>query len=259
MTKHFLNPVTDVNVSKLILKHYFESITDALTSDVIIVGGGPSGLTAARELGNSGYKVVIMERKLSPGGGTWGGSMSFNKVVIQKDLKDYLNELEIPFVEDLDALVVDSCLFASQLIAKALKTQNVKLFNLMTVVDLEYTNNAITGVVVNNTGIEIAGLHVDPMVFQTKAVLDATGHDAIAANIYSKRVQLPLRKEHFMNAVQGEEDTVNNTKMLANGLFVSGMAANNVDGGSRMGPIFGGMIKSGLKAAKLIMEYIKTV
>ena len=43
-----------------------------------------------------------------------------------------------------------------------------------------------------------------------------------------------------------------NTKRLYPGLYASGMAANNVQGGFRMGPIFGGMFKSGRKIAQLI-------
>ena len=41
------------------------------------------------------------------------------------------------------------------------------------------------------------------------------------------------------------------------GNFASGMAANNVQGGFRMGPIFGGMFKSGRKIAKIILEDLK--
>jgi len=35
------------------------------------------------------------------------------------------------------------------------------------------------------------------------------------------------------------------------------MSANNVMGGYRMGPIFGGMLMSGRKAAKLILERLR--
>ena len=45
---------------------------------------------------------------------------------------------------------------------------------------------------------------------------------------------------------------VENTKEIYPGLFVSGMAANGVSGSFRMGPIFGGMLMSGKKAAELI-------
>ncbi|MEW6573727.1 MAG: hypothetical protein AB1374_08865 [Bacillota bacterium] len=41
------------------------------------------------------------------------------------------------------------------------------------------------------------------------------------------------------------------------GLYVAGMAANAVAGGYRMGPIFGGMVLSGKKAANLIIENLR--
>jgi thiamine thiazole synthase len=46
---------------------------------------------------------------------------------------------------------------------------------------------------------------------------------------------------------------VENTREVYPGLFVSGMAANAVCGGYRMGPVFGGMLLSGRKAAQEII------
>ena len=59
--------------------------------------------------------------------------------------------------------------------------------------------------------------------------------------------------EKVMNALLGEEDVVKNTKEVYPGIFVTGMAANVVFGSHRMGPIFGGMLLSGEKAAKEIL------
>ncbi|HDM32797.1 MAG TPA: ribose 1,5-bisphosphate isomerase, partial [Deltaproteobacteria bacterium] len=56
--------------------------------------------------------------------------------------------------------------------------------------------------------------------------------------------------EKSMDAELGEMHTVENTKEVFPGLYVSGMAANAVFGGHRMGPIFGGMFLSGKKAAE---------
>jgi thiamine thiazole synthase len=63
--------------------------------------------------------------------------------------------------------------------------------------------------------------------------------------------------ERPMWAERGEEEILENTKDVYPGLIVSGMAANAVFGSPRMGPIFGGMLLSGRKAAGLAIECIK--
>lgn len=252
------HPVSDTTVTTLIAKHYFADLERVVDSDVIVVGAGPAGLTCAWTLADDGYAVTVFDKKLAPGGGIWGGGMTFNKIVLQHDVAPILDEAGIECIDDGGALVVSSVVFASKLIAKAAAHPNVTLLNLLTVVDLHATGEAITGVVVNNTGVDMTGLHVDPLVFKARALLDGTGHDAVLANLYTRRhPEKTLTREHFMNAERGEEDTVANTQMIAPGLFVAGMAANNVAGGSRMGPLFGGMLLSGKKAARLIKTYVE--
>ena len=51
-----------------------------------------------------------------------------------------------------------------------------------------------------------------------------------------------------------EAHTVENTKEVFPGIFVAGMAANACFGSYRMGPIFGGMLLSGVKAAEEIAK-----
>ncbi|WP_434576996.1 sulfide-dependent adenosine diphosphate thiazole synthase [Thermoanaerobacterium thermosaccharolyticum] len=256
MKRNINNPISDEKISKLIIKNYFEDFYNAISSDVIIAGAGPSGLYCAILLAKNGFKVTVFDKKLSPGGGIWGGAMSFNRVILQKDVEDILKELNIPYKDEENALVVSSISFASNLIAKATSFSNIKFFNLISVVDLYYIDEKISGVVVNNSLIEIQKLFVDPIVFTSKAVLDATGHDAVLINFYNRRKKVDMVKEFFMNAKQGEEEVIENTKMIAPGLFVAGMAANNVYGGHRMGPVFGGMLLSGKKAANLIINYL---
>jgi ribulose 1,5-bisphosphate synthetase/thiazole synthase len=60
--------------------------------------------------------------------------------------------------------------------------------------------------------------------------------------------------ERSMWAERGEKGTVESSGRVYPGLYVSGMAANAVHGAFRMGPIFGGMLLSGRKVAKLILE-----
>ena len=58
-------------------------------------------------------------------------------------------------------------------------------------------------------------------------------------------------------AIVGERTIVDNTKEIYAGLYVAGMAANAVFGGPRMGPIFGGMLLSGEKVARMISERLE--
>ena len=60
-----------------------------------------------------------------------------------------------------------------------------------------------------------------------------------------------------MNQKQlGEQTVVDNTREIYPGLYVVGMAANAVLGAPRMGPIFGGMLLSGEKAARQILQQL---
>lgn len=63
----------DLVISEAIVKSFMEDFIDSIKLDVAIVGAGPAGLMAGYCLAKKGRKVVIFERKLSIGGGMWGG------------------------------------------------------------------------------------------------------------------------------------------------------------------------------------------
>ncbi len=50
------------------LKHHSISDTDRNFGDVMVVGGGISGMQAALDLANSGYKVYLVETAPAIGG-----------------------------------------------------------------------------------------------------------------------------------------------------------------------------------------------
>ena len=92
-------------------------------------------------------------------------------------------------------------------------------------------------------------------------VIDGTGHPSEILNLAVKKAKIQLATptgdiigEKPMWVENGEASTVENTREYYPGLYACGMSANNVMGGYRMGPIFGGMLMSGRKAAKLIIE-----
>ncbi|MGQ9652418.1 MAG: FAD-dependent oxidoreductase [Phycisphaerae bacterium] len=79
---------TETEISTGIVDAYYDKLRRALQSDVVIVGAGPSGLTATWTLASGGFHVVVLEKRLSPGGGVWGGSAGMNDVVVQREALD---------------------------------------------------------------------------------------------------------------------------------------------------------------------------
>ena len=254
----------DLDVTKAITDSWFLRLKENLDIDVAIAGTGPSGLIAALRIAESGFKVSMFESKLAPGGGMWGGAMLFSSVAIQNDAVYLLDELEIPYFRYSNELVTcDSVLAASALIYKASKS-GVLIHNGMSVEDVVFKKNRVSGVVVNWGPVVREGLHVDPVSFRAKIVVDATGHPCEISETVAKKNNITLNTptgkvcgERSMNADEGETATVENTKEIYPGIYVCGMAANGVFGSPRMGPIFGGMLLSGEKVAKLIIEELK--
>lgn len=244
--------LSDITVSNLIIKSYYEKLLSALENDVVIVGAGPSGLIAAYYLAKEGYQVSVIEKRLAPGGGIWGGGMAMNEVVVQSDAIDILDELDIRYVKKSDSLyTVDSVELASSLIRAAVRG-NAKIFNLITFEDVAVKEGKVSGIVVNRTMIS-GNLHVDPITLYAKAVVDATGHDAVVVRSLIDRGLLARKGcEGPMNAEEGERFVVEEVKEVYPGLWVCGMSVCAVLGGPRMGPIFGGMLLSGKRVAELI-------
>jgi len=250
--------IDEITITKAIASSFLEKFLDSLESDVVIVGAGPSGLTAAYYLAKSGIEVVLIEKKLSLGGGIWGGGMMFNEVVVQTPALEILDELGISYRRfDENHYVVDAIELAGTLIYKAVKA-GAKVFNLTTVEDVMIREDRIRGLVINWSAVELSGLHVDPMTISAKAVVDATGHDAVVCRLVAKKTgRLEIRGERYMHAEVGESGVVERTSEVFPGLFVTGMAVAAVYGLPRMGPIFGGMLMSGRKVAELVAERLK--
>ena len=248
-------------ITQAIIDRYFQKLRENLSIDVAIVGGGPSGLVCAYFLARNGFKVTLFERKLSVGGGMWGGGMMFNEIVVQEEGKRILDEFGIRSLSYAEGYyTTDSIEAISTLCSKAVQS-GVTIFNLLSAEDLILRGNRVTGLVINWTAVEMANLHVDPLTIQSKFVVDATGHATEVVAILEKKNDVKLftetgkvMGERSLWAEAAERDTMINTREVFPGLYVTGMAANATFGSYRMGPIFGGMLLSGEKAAALITE-----
>jgi thiazole biosynthesis enzyme len=254
-------PLDDIKVSEVIIKTFSEKLLDILTTDVAIVGAGPAGLCAAYYLAKGGKKVVLFERKLSVGGGMWGGGIMFNQIVVQDEGRKILNEFGIRSRETVSGYYATDSVEAVTSIASAACKAGATIMNLFSVEDVMIRGEAVEGLVVNWSSVEIAGLHVDPITVRSGAVVDATGHAAEVARIIERKVGANLKTpggrvtgEKPMWADVAEKLTIENTKEIYPNVYVTGMACNAVFGGPRMGPIFGGMLQSGKKVADLLLN-----
>lgn len=255
--------IDEVKISTAIISSYKEKLLNALDVDVAIVGAGPSGLCCGYYLAKKGIKVVIFEKKLSIGGGMWGGGMMFNKIVVQDKAKSILDEFGIRTERYEDNYyVADSIEAVSTICSKTVKA-GVDIFNLLSVEDVMIRHKRVCGLVLNWTSVEMANLHVDPITMKARFIVDATGHAAEVSHIVEKKAKVLLRTvtgkiigEGSMQAELAEEAIIKNSRELAPGLYVCGMAANAVFGGPRMGPIFGGMLLSGKKVAGDIIKKV---
>jgi len=253
--------LSDEKITKAIVERYTKKFVESLNQDVIIAGAGPAGLTTAYYLAKKGYKVSVFERKLSIGGGMWGGGMMFNEIVVGEDGKKLLDEFEIKSEKyDEGYYTADSVETISTICSKAVKA-GVKVFNCISVEDVMIDKGDVCGVVINWSAVEAANLHVDPLSVRSKFVVEATGHPLEVLHILENKVEGDLftktgkiMGEKSMNAEVGERTVVENTKEIFNNVYVVGMAANAAFGTNRMGPIFGGMLLSGKRLADILID-----
>jgi sulfide-dependent adenosine diphosphate thiazole synthase len=258
-----LTPLREADITRSIAREFYKQFDQLIESDVIIVGGGPSGLICARDLATAGLKVLIIEQMTHLGGGFWSGGYQMTKASIAAPAHKILEEVEVPCQEvGPGHYLVEAPHACAKLIGAAFDA-GAKVLNLTKVVDLILRNNGqLEGVVVNWWPAESMGhdiVHVDPIGLESKVVVDATGHDAVVLQLLAKR---KLFKEIPGNGAmwveKSEEMVLQNTGETYPQCFVIGLAVAAVYGTPRMGPAFGAMLLSGRKGAQLILERFKT-
>ncbi|MCK4427064.1 MAG: thiazole biosynthesis protein [candidate division Zixibacteria bacterium] len=254
----------DVVITKAIVEGFYKKFLKYSEVDVAIAGAGPAGLCAAYFLAKEKVKVAVYERKLSIGGGMWGGGMMFNELVVGEEGKRILEEFEVGYRSyQKGYYTADAVECVSTLCSKAVKA-GTKVFNLISVEDVMLEDEKVCGLVLNWSAVELANLHVDPLTIRAKYLVEATGHPAELVKIIVKKIGPKLFTstgdivgEKSMWADRGEKEVVENSKEVFPNVYVVGMAANAVYGSHRMGPIFGGMLLSGEKVAKEILKKLK--
>ena len=68
------------------LEPFLGSGMNSLQYDVIVVGAGAAGLTAAIGLGRAGFKVAVLEAAAFPGAENWSGCVYFCENLAHPDI-----------------------------------------------------------------------------------------------------------------------------------------------------------------------------
>jgi len=259
-------PIRESQVSRAMTRRYFKDLDTYAESDIVIVGAGSCGLSTAYMLGKArpDLKIAIIEAGVAPGGGAWLGGQLFSAMVMRKPADAFLAELGVSYDDEGDFVVVKhAALFTSTLLSKVLSFPNVKLFNATAVEDLITRTTAdgavrIAGVVTNWT---LVSMHhddqscMDPNTINAPIVISTTGHDGPFGAFSVKRL-VSMQQIEKLGGMRGldmntaEDAIVKRTREVVPGLIVGGMELSEVDGANRMGPTFGAMALSGVKAAE---------
>ncbi|THG98817.1 hypothetical protein EW026_g3427 [Hermanssonia centrifuga] len=267
-------PIEEAQVSRAMIKRYFNMMYERAISDVVIVGAGSAGLSCAYHLGKSrpDLKITIIEANVAPGGGAWLGGQLMTPMVVRKPADRFLTELGVPFEDEGPFVVVKhAALFTSTILSKVLAMPNVVMMNATAVEDLIIREDfqgrqRVSGVVTNWTLVALnhdTQSCMDPNVITAPVVVTATGHDGPMGAFSAKRlVSAGLLKElgnmRGLDMNRAEPAIVNGTREVAPGLIMTGMELSEHDGSNRMGPTFGAMMASGIKAAREAMHIFES-
>lgn len=259
MVSKLFSDVSEKDITRAIVEGFAKEFSAYAESDVIVIGAGPAGLMASREIAKAGRRVLLVERNNYLGGGFWIGGFLMNKVTVRNPGEKVLEELGVPFEKVQEGLYVASGPHAcSKLIASAMDA-GVVVINMATFDDVVLRDGRVSGVVINWTPIEALPRQitcVDPIALEAKVVIDTSGHDACVVKKLEERGAIKTKGFGAMWVEKSEDLVVEYTGKLMDGLVVAGMAVTTTYGLPRMGPTFGAMLLSGKKAAEEALKML---
>ncbi|KAJ3095187.1 thiamine metabolism- protein, partial [Phlyctochytrium planicorne] len=185
-----------------------------------------------------------------------------------------LDDLGIPYEDEGNYVVVKhAALFTSTILSKVLMMDNVRMFNATAAEDLivrpdpSTNGKRVGGVVTNWTLVSLNHDHqscMDPSTVTAPIVCSFAGHDgpfgaASVKRLVSAGLVEKLGDMRALDMNTAEDAIVNSTREVYPGLIVGGMELAELDGHPRMGPTFGAMLGSGMKAAKEALRVLDSL
>ncbi len=258
--------IREIDVTKTIVNEFLDDfLQNILDSDVVVVGSGPCGVAAAKYCAEKGLKTVMIERNIYGGGGMWQGGYLMPKNTVGAPANKILEECGVNLKDAGNGLYVcDSFEMVSKMLASACDA-GVKLLNSTNVEDLILKEDHVDGVVIQWYPVQQMPKFItcmDPIAIRSKVVIDATGHDSVLVRRLWQQKRLNIEEPPGCGSLwvdEAEKQTVELTHEIYPGLIVAGMSATSTYGAPRMGPIFGGMLLAGQKAAELAYDKIMGV
>jgi len=259
MAKIF-SEVSEKEITRTIAMMFNETVVEYSDSDVIIIGAGPAGLMAGRELAKMAVKTLIIEQNNYIGGGYWVGGYMMNPVTVRSPAHKVWDELGVPYRKISEGLYATWGPHACSKLIAAACDAGVRFLQLTKFDDLVFKNKRVGGVVVNWMPVSALPRNitcVDPIALESKVVIDASGHDSVAVKRLRDRGYVEWKGMDPMWVDESEDAVVNYTDEIYPGLIATGMSVTETHGLPRMGPTFGSMLLSGKKAAEIAQRKLK--